>query len=226
MKNMYKFIKRLTQRLYSCHIEVVYCCKILLIIRIRSEFTIYRLYIYHSISVINNYGLVSSLNQRIAVYPYTNMQFCNLASVVTHSAELHIDRQCRRILRLLLLLLLSSDDLSHLPFLLKFLATVTVALAIRREPVRFLPGTPGPPDAVYVRILVPLATRLMFNSKLCFGAVIRAFALEAIALCSRCIRLLRLFRVGARSGTGTARGARVAALSSQATLLISLIVYR
>lgn len=62
MKNMYKFIKRLTQRLYNCHIEVVYCCKILLVIRIRSEFTIYRLYIYYSISVINNYGLVSSLN--------------------------------------------------------------------------------------------------------------------------------------------------------------------
>jgi len=130
--------------------------------------------------------------------------------VVTHSAELHTDRYCRRVL-----LLLSPDDLSHLPFLLKFLATITVALAIRREPVGFLPGTPGPSDAVYVRILVPLATRLMFNFKLCFGAVIRAFALEAIALC-RCIRLLRLFRVRSRSRTGTARGARVAALSSQA----------
>lgn len=138
---------------------------------------------------------------------------CNLAVVRSQSAELH------RSLRRRVDIITSSSppaNLSHLPFLLKFFATVTVALAIRREPVGFLPGTPGSPDAIYIRILVPLATRLMFNSKFCFGAVIRAFALEAIALCSRCIRLLRLFRVGARSGTGTARGARVAALSSQA----------
>ena len=145
---------------------------------------------------------------------------CNLAITVTHSAELHrsLLSTYPPLLLLLLLLLFSPDDLSHLPFLLKLFATITVALAIRCEPIRFFPGTPGPPNAVYVRILVPLATRLMFNSKLCFGAVIRAFALEAIALCSRCIRLLRLFRIGAWSGTGTARGARVAALSSQAIL--------
>lgn len=146
---------------------------------------------------------------------------CNLAIAVTRSAELHRSLPpSRRILH-------SPDDLSHLPFLFKFfVTTITVALAICREPVGFLPGTPGSPDAVYVRILVPLATRLMFNSKLCFSAVIRAFALEAIALCSRCIRLLRLFRVGAWSGAGTARGARVTALSSQAIFHFTNYIYR
>lgn len=127
-----------------------------------------------------------------AVYRYkcAILQSRNCSKI--RSAELHRSLPPnRRILH-------SPDDLSHLPFLFKFfVTTVTVTLAIRREPVRFLPGTPGSPDAVYVRILVPLATRLMFNSKLCLSAVIRAFALEAIALCSRCIRLLRLFRVRA-----------------------------
>lgn len=138
------------------------------------------------------------------------MQSCNFTIAVTRSIELHwLLPPSRYILHF-------SDNLSHLPFLLKFFATITIALAIRCESIRFLPGTSRSPDAIYVRILVPLTTRLMFNSKLYFGAVIWAFALEAIALCSRCIRLLRLFRVGARAGTGTARGARVTALSSQA----------
>lgn len=103
----------------------------------------------------------------------------------------------------------------YLPFLLEFLATIAVALAIRSESLGLLPGTPGSPDAVYVRILVPFANRLMFNSKLCFCAVIRAFALETIILCSRCVWLLWLIGIRAWSGTGTARGAGVTALSSQ-----------
>lgn len=101
----------------------------------------------------------------------------------------------------------------YLPLLFEFLATVAVALAIRGEPFRLLPGTPGSPDAIYVRIFVPFATGLMFNPNLCLCAVIWAFALEAITLC-RCVRLLWLFRIRAWPGTGTARGAGVTALAA------------
>lgn len=206
-------IERLTQRLILYpHRSVVYCYKISLAIQMtRSKSMMYELTMYELFYISYQQlwdHLISEF--RITAYPYNKC-------IILQS------RDCDNPLSWVTPIVTaesisfnSPDDLSHLPFLLKFFATITVALAIRREPVGLLPGTPRPPDAVYVRILVPFATRLMFNSKLCFGAVIRAFALEAIALCSRCIRLLRLFRVGARSGTGTARGARVAALSSQA----------
>lgn len=107
----------------------------------------------------------------------------------------------------------------YLPFLLVFFTTIAVAPAICSESFWFFSWTPGPPDAIYVRILVPLAT--MFNSNLCLCAVIWAFALEAITVC-RCIRLLWLFWIRAWTGTGTARGARVTALSSRAMFHISL----
>lgn len=103
----------------------------------------------------------------------------------------------------------------YLPFFLEFLATIAVALAICGEPLWLFSGTPGSPDAIYVRILVPFAARFMFKSKLCLSAVIWAFALEAITLC-RCIRLVRFFRIRAWSRTGTARRARVTMLASQA----------
>lgn len=112
----------------------------------------------------------------------------------------------------------------YLPFLLEFLATIAIALAIRGESLGLLSGTTGSPDAVYVRILVPFAIRLMFNSKLCFCAVIRAFALETIILCSRCVWLLWLFGIRAWSGTGTARGTGVTALAAR-ECFISLIMY-
>lgn len=110
----------------------------------------------------------------------------------------------------------------YLPLLLVFLATITVALAVRGKPFRLFSWSPGPPDAIYVRILVPFAT--MFNSNLCLCAVIWAFALEAITVC-RCIWFLWLFWIRAWTGTGTARGARVTALSSRAMFHISLIMY-
>lgn len=110
----------------------------------------------------------------------------------------------------------------YLPFLLVFFTTIAVTPAIRGEPFRLFPWTSGPSDAIYVRILVPLAT--MFNPNFCLCAVIWAFALEAITVC-RCIRLLWLFWIRAWPGTGTARGARVTALSSRAMFHISLIMY-
>lgn len=60
----------------------------------------------------------------------------------------------------------------YLPLFLEFLGTVAVALATCREPLGLFPGTPGPPDAIYVRILIPLAARFVFKPKLCLSAVI------------------------------------------------------